>query len=298
MRHSYRNPHFRIAKIPSDLVKPIVMKHPTIYSFCCGVILAAAPLTGYARPIDFSEVSLWVRAHQSEADIKEDVATRKLMHPLTPQQENTLKAQGASDSLIQSLRNSNYVASKEEVAAIETAHATATKTSSEQAVTNHGPHVTIMNVAFGHSINLSQWGGSDYDIAFYSYRVAGEDHIQPAIIDNTRTGTDVARTIPLVSEDETFSHDRFPTNETRNWRYTPYDARGDLRDERFNFSDSVATSSRAFSRVLYIDWDNPVRIEGQPYNFFHVYGAGGVSLYYIGKASDRGATVAVVSDRL
>ena len=112
-----------------------------------------------------------------------------------------------------------------------------------------------------------------------------------------RTGTDVSRTIPLISEGETFSRDRFPTNETRNWRFTPYDARGDLRDDRFNFSDSVAVSSRSFSRPLQIDWDNPVRLEGQPYNFFHVYGAGGVSLYYIGKASDRSATIAVVSDR-
>jgi hypothetical protein len=154
-----------------------------------------------------------------------------------------------------------------------------------------------MNVAFGRSINLSQWGGSDYEIAFYSYRVAGEDYIQPAMIDPVRTGTDVSRTIPLLSEDETFTRDRFPTNETRNWRFTPYDSRGDLRDNRFNFSDSVAVSSRSFSRPLYIDWDNPVRIDGQPYNFFPVYGAGGVSLYFIGKASDRSATVAIVSER-
>jgi hypothetical protein len=42
-------------------------------------------------------------------------------------------------------------------------------------------------------------------------------------------------------------------------------------------------------------------IDGQPYTFYPVYGAGGVSLYYyyyIGKASDRSATVAVVTHRL
>ena len=102
----------------------------------------------------------------------------------------------------------------------------------------------------------------------------------------------------MLSEEETFSRDRFPTNETRNWRFTPYDARGDLKDNGFNFSDSVAVSSHGFSRLLQIDWDNPVTIEGQPYNFFPVYGAGGVSLYYIGKASDRSAKVAVVSNHL
>lgn len=274
------------------------MKHPTIYGFCCAILLAAAPLTGFARPVDFSEVSLWVRAHQSEADIKQDVARRKLMRPLTSQQESTLKSQGASDSLIESLRNSSNVASKEEASAIESTRAGNKAGAADDMARNHGPQVRIMNVAFGHSINLSQWGGADYEIAFYSYRVAGEDHVTPAIIDPVRTGTDVARTIPLISEEETFTRDRFPTNETRNWRYTPYDGRGDLRDDRLNFSDSVATSSHSFSRMLQIDWDNPVKIEGQPYNFFHVYGAGGVSLYYIGRASDRAATVAVVSDRL
>ena len=282
----------------ATLVKPAGMKHPTTYGFCVtALLLAAVSQATFGRPIDFSEVSLLVRAHESEASIREEVATRKLMHPLTAPQESTLKSQGASDSLIQALRNANLVAPKEEVAAIETSR-TATRPSKVEAVgAEHGPKVTVMNVAFGHSINLSQWGGSDYEIAFYSYRVAGEDYIESAIVDTVRTGTDVSRTIPLISEDETFSRDRFPTNETRNWRYTPYDARGDLKDGRFNFSDSVAVSSHSFARPLHIDWDNPVRIEGQPYNFFHVYGAGGVSLYYIGKASDRGATVAVVSDR-
>jgi hypothetical protein len=285
-----------IAKTAELLVKPTVMKLPTIYSFCLTFLLAAGALTASARPIDFSEVSLLVRAHESDADIKDDVVRRKLMHQLTPQQEATLKSQGASDSLIQALRTA-AVAPKEEVAAIEAAQARA-KTEAAEHPAERAPRVTIMNVAFGHSINLSEWGGSDYEIAFYSYRVAGEDYIQPAVVDPVRTGTDVSRTIPLISEGETFTQDRFPINETRNFGFTPYDARGDLKDNRFNFSDSVATSSRSFSRILHIDWDNPVHIEGQPYNFFHVYGAGGVSLYYIGKASDRSARIAVVSDRL
>jgi hypothetical protein len=274
------------------------MKHPTIYSLCwAALVLLAGAVNGFTRPIDFNEVSLLVRSHESETFIKNEVAERKLMHPLTAQQETTLKSQGASDSLIQSLRNSNNVASKEEVAAIESRASAAESRKREEAVPSRVPKVTIMNVAFGHSINLSEWGGADYEIAFYSYRIAGEDYIQPAIIDTVRTGTDVARNITLLSEGETFSRDRFPINETRNWRFTPYDARGDLKDNGFNFSDSVAVSSHGFSRLLQIDWDNPVTIEGQPYNFFPVYGAGGVSLYYIGKASDRSARIAVVSHR-
>jgi len=272
------------------------MKRPTSYSLsiaALSLLLWVNP--ALARPIDFNEVSLFVRAHESEASIKDEVASRKLMHPLTPQQESTLKAQGASDSLIQSLRNSSWIASKDDVAAIESRDRQIRLHPREEAPANQ--RVFVFNVAFGHPINLSQWGGADYEIAFYSYRIAGEDYIEPALIDNVRTGTDVFRTIPLISESDAFARDWFPTNEVRNWRFTPYDGRGDLRDNRFNLSDSVAVSSRSFTRPMQIDWENPVFIEGQPYTFYRVYGAGGVSLYYIGKATERSATVAVVTHR-
>src|ERR1700720_3150828 len=75
-----------------------------------------------AGPIGFSEISLLVRAHESEAFIKDEVSQRKLLHALTPVQENILKSQGASDSLLQSLRNSNLVVAKEEAAAFDTAN--------------------------------------------------------------------------------------------------------------------------------------------------------------------------------
>jgi hypothetical protein len=274
------------------------MKRPTFYSILvalAGGLLLPSQLP--ARPMDFNEVSLFVRMRESDASIKEEVAQRKLMRPLTAQQETTLKSQGASDSLVQSLRNSNMVASKEEIAAAEAEAQRANTRRSEIPAEPNAPRVQVFNVAFGHPINLSQWGGADYEIAFYAYRFAGEDYIEPALIDNVRTGTDVSRTIPLVSESDAFARDFYPTNEVRNWRYTPYDGRGDLKDNRFNFSDSVATSSRSFTRPMHIDWDSPVFIQGQPYTFYRVYGAGGVALYYIGKASDNSATVAVVSQR-
>jgi hypothetical protein len=275
------------------------MKLPAFYRLSIA-LLALFPLTGplSARPLDFNEVSLLVRCRESESSIKDEVSQRKLMRPLTPQQESTLKVQGASDSLVQALRNSNLVASKEEAAAVDARDRRLAARALENAsAAAPSENVHVFNVAFGHPINLSQWGGADYEIAFYSYRIAGEDYVEPALIDNIRTGTDVARTLPLLSESDAFSRDFFPTNEVRNWRFTPYDARGDLRDDRFNFSDSVAISSHSFARPMHIDWDSPVFIEGQPYTFYRVYGAGGVSLYYIGKASDRSARVAVVSQR-
>jgi len=267
-------------------------------------LLAAGQL--FARPIGFSELSLMVRMHESETDIKSDVAERKLLHGLTQPQEGILKTQGASDSLIKSLRDSNLVVSKEEAAAVESAAARESNASSADIHPGgHHRRVMVFDVAFGHPINLSQWGGLDYEIAFYSYRFAGEDHIQPALIDNVGTRTVVYRTTPLLGESETFTSDWYPTNGVRNWRYTPYDGsggtllagRGDFRDTRsINFSDSVAVSSHSVSRPIMIDWDAPVFLEGQPYTFYPVYGAGGVSLYFI-NANSESARVAVAFSR-
>jgi hypothetical protein len=241
--------------------------------------------------------------HEPEFSIKNEVAERKLLHPLTQPQENILKSQGASDSLIKSFRDSNLVASKEEAAAVEAAaQQTAAAPSAEVRAAGHHRHVMVFDVALGHPINLSQWGGLDYEIAFYSYRFAGEDHIQPALIDNVGTRTVVYRSTPFLSEGETFTSDWFPTNGVRNWRFTPYngvdfDNRGDFRDTRsINFSDTVSVSSYSVSRPVTIDWDQPVFFDDQPYTFYRVYGAGGVSLYYI-SSNSFSARVAVAFNR-
>ena len=282
------------------------MKSPAYYRLLILVasLLAAGQL--FARPIGFSELSLMVRMHESENDIKNDIAERKLLHGLTQPQEGILKSQGASDSLIKSLRDSNLVASKEDAAAAESAAARESSApSAEMHLASHHRHVFVFDVAFGHPINLSQWGGLDYEIAFYSYRFAGEDHIQPAFIDNVGTRTVVYRSIPLESEGEVFNEDWYPTNGVRNWRYTPYNGsggtlyngRGDFRDTRsINFSDSVAIGSYSVSRPIVIDWNAPVFLEGQPYTFYPVYSAGGVSLYFINGSSDS-ARVAVAFNR-
>jgi hypothetical protein len=283
------------------------MKHPTVYSLS----IVAAFLTVWinsaaARPIGFSELSLLVRMHEPEASIKNEVAERKLLHGLTQPQEGILKSQGASDSLIKSLRDSNLVASKDEVAAAESAAREASAPSAETRSVNHQQHVEIFDVAFGHPINLSRWGGLDYEIAFYSYRFAGEDHIQPAFIDQVGTRTVASKLVRTESEDAWFTEDWFPTNGVRNWRYEPYNGRGgtlyngrgDFRDTRsFDFSDAITVSSRSVSRPITIDWDNPVFIEGQPYTFYPVYGQWGVSLYFINASTTGSAKVAVAFNR-
>src|SRR5438309_6181249 len=71
------------------------------------VLAGAIALT--AAPVNFSEVSLWVRARETDQSIVREVSQRKLARALIPQQESTLKAQGASDSLVQSLRNPKVI---------------------------------------------------------------------------------------------------------------------------------------------------------------------------------------------
>src|SRR6266481_567571 len=99
------------------------MKSPARYK----LLIAAASLLLIpqlqAKPIGFSELSLLVRMHEPEFSIKNEVAERKLLHALTQPQEGILKSQGASDSLLKSLRDSSLFASKEEVAAVENAPA-------------------------------------------------------------------------------------------------------------------------------------------------------------------------------
>jgi hypothetical protein len=284
------------------------MKRPTGYRL---LILAVSLFIANqlsARPIGFSELSLMVRMHESEASIKSDVAERKLLHGLTQPQEGILKSQGASDSLIKSLRDSNLIVSKEEAAAAESAAARESSApSAEIHPGGHHRHVMVFDVAFGHPINLSQWGGLDYEIAFYSYRFAGEDHIQPALVDQVGTRTVASKLVHTgsTSEDEVLTEDWFPTNGVRNWRYEPYNGRGgtlyngrgDFRDIRsFDFSDAIVVGSRSVSRPVVIDWNAPVFLEGQPYTFYPVYGAGGVSLYFINATSDS-ARVAVAFNR-
>ncbi len=271
------------------------MKCPTVYS----VSVITIGFIGWincamARPIDFSEVSLLVRAHEPESSIIDDVSQRRLVHSLTSQQENTLKAQGASNSLVQSLRNSNFVLSKEEAAAFDAQRdqqakvARVSKDPSNEC--DASQNIQVFDVALGHPINLSQWGGYDYELAFYAYRTAGEDIVEPVNIDPIRTYSDVHRYVS-GSEDEVFADNsfrrqRFMSYDNDGHRFTPYNGRRDLKDDRIKLDEAtVSVESRSVSRPLAIDWSSPVTIKGVPYALYPVYGEGGVSLYYISSSS-------------
>src|SRR3954465_15903790 len=94
--------------------------HSTKIILVTAIAVLAGALSALAAPVNFNEVSLWVRAKETDKTILAELKERKLAKAITPQQESTLKSQGASDSLVQSLRNSALVASAAEVAAAET----------------------------------------------------------------------------------------------------------------------------------------------------------------------------------
>jgi hypothetical protein len=223
-------------------------------------------LSALALPIDYNEVSLLVRARENESSIIQEVSQRKLLHALTPQQEASLKAQGATDSLVRSLRNSNFVLSQTEAAAFaerqQIAKAQSARRGSAPGTPGEAPseHIHIFDVSYGHPVNLSKWGGPSYEFAFNTHRLAGEDIIEPVLLDTARSFVDTATYLGAGRPDDST---------------TVFDRR--------NYASVMSYSS---ARLCSIDMKNPVSVKGVPYLLYPIYGAHGVSLYYIGKSAD------------
>ena len=237
------------------------------------ILTSTGVLSAAGRPIEFSEVSLLVRAHESDADIMHQVHNRKLLHPLTAQQEDLLKSQGANDALIRSLRDSRITLSTSQANAL-----VAEQLAARNRPPTFGPrdendslgkNVQVFDVSYGHPVNLSQWGGPDYEIAFQRRRSAGEDLIEPTLIDSVRSNVDTST----------------------------YLGEGRLDDsttffDRRNYVSIVAHES---ARPISIDTNNPVTIKGVPYLLYPLYAARGVTLYYIGRCGDSVRLAAIVS---
>lgn len=243
------------------------------------VLAAAVAVT--AAPINFNEVSLWVRARETDQSIVREVTNRKLTRALTPQQETLLKSQGASDSLVQSLRSPNMLASAADVAASEAKPQPPRMTpTQEMAPESPADNLQIFEVPSGHPVNLSQWGGPDCEFAFNICRFAGENIVEPVIVDSVRTYTDVATYIWPLGVGPRWTHPGFRSN-----RFTPY-IENPVRYDSDWIGDYTSTASRRVSRGMTIDHCNPVWVKGVPYTLYPVYGVRGVSLYYITSSSN------------
>ena len=258
--------------------------------FTMFIVLATA-MAVTAAPVNFSEVSLWVRARETDQSIVREVSQRKLTRALTPQQEATLKSQGASDSLVQSLRSPNLIAAPGDVAASEVkSQPPRTPQSQEMAADSEADSLHIFEVSSGHPINLSQWGGPDCEFAFNIFRFAGENVVEPVIVDTVRTYTDVATYIGPLGTGPRTTQPYF-----RSERFTPY-LGGDLKDDSYMIGDYISAVSHSVSRGMSIDRSNPVFIKGVPYTLYPIYGVRGVSLYYI-TSSTSSVKLAVSTSR-
>lgn len=241
----------------------------------------AGVITVTAAPINFGEVSLWVRARETDQSIVREVSQRKLARALTPQQETTLKSQGASDSLVQSLRSPNVIAAPADVAANEAkSQPPRVPQRQEMVAESAADNLHIFEVSSGHPINLSQWGGPDYEFAFNVFRFAGENIVEPVVADTVRTYTDVATYIGPFGTGPRTTQPYF-----RSEGFTPYRG-GDLKDDSYLIGDYISVVSHSVSRSMSIDRRNPVFIKDVPYTLFPIYGVRGVSLYYIASSSN------------
>jgi hypothetical protein len=99
-----------------------------------GLVLAMA-CSLRAEPIAYEEVSLLVRMHEAEAFVTEQASQRGLLRGFTPQQEMRLKAQGASDTLLQTLRNPSLILPEAEAVAFEAARREQQRKATQQAAT-------------------------------------------------------------------------------------------------------------------------------------------------------------------
>jgi hypothetical protein len=130
-------------------------------------------------------------------------------------------------------------------------------------------------------LNLSQWGGPDYEFAFNIYRYAGENVIEPVLVDTVRTYTDVAHYVGVQPTGPRTAVPQFRSNR----HLIPY-LNGDLKDDTHYIGDYIAVSSHSASRGMSIDRKHPVTFSGSPYTLYPIYGVGGTELYYIGPDSD------------
>jgi hypothetical protein len=248
----------------------------TVFTVLAGVMAATA------APISFGELSLWVRARDTDQSILREVSQRKLAKALTAQEEATLKNQGASASLIQALKSAAVVAAPADIAATEV-KSPATRPTAKQDADSESPadSLHVFEIPAGHPVNLSQWGGPDYEFAFNIFRYAGENVIEPVLVDTVRTYTEVAHYAGVLGTGARTTQPLFRGG----GKLIPY-LGGDLKDDTHMIGDYIAVSSHSASRAMSIDRRHPVVIKGSPYTLYPIYGVRGASLYYIAHSAD------------
>lgn len=255
------------------------------FSLC---LVAAAPA---AQPMEFNEVSLLVRAHESEPAIVREVNQRKLAQKLTADQEAKLKTQGASGSLIDSLRKNDVVLADSDLAAYRARKTGAVNAGDHSARSSSGlsrDDIQILDVGVGEPVNLSAWGGVDREFVFArrpinDFRFARCDMNENDFDNYRRSGERLTTDeVQMIEPNGSFTHyATYLGVRAGGWADMP--------------ADYTSITAHAYARPIAIQRHNPVMVPGVPYSLYPIYAAGGVSLYYIGRMSDEVVRVAVAS---
>jgi hypothetical protein len=260
-------------------------------------VFAFLPLAAFAQPMDFSEVSLLVRAREPEPSITREISQRKLAQKLSADQETKLKAQGASDSLIQSLRTSAVAAASQTTApttAVADRGRPARGERESAAADDRGyrqrahNNVEIVDVGVGEPVNLSAWGGVDREFVF-SRRSITDFRRMTSVYETVNfpfyRGQEAELTtdeVLMVEPVGSFAHyATYNGVEANGWEPMP--------------ANYTSITTHNYVRPIRVGRQNPIHIAGVPYNLYPIYAAGGVALYYIGRSSEDVVRLAVVS---
>jgi hypothetical protein len=287
-----RVPKLLDCHLPTRISTLSSMKPHVRQLLACGAIaLTLLPFPVPAAPLHFSEISLMVRARESEASITQDVSQRKIAQKLSADQEARLKKEGASDSLISTLRNATVVPAENAPAA--TVHGGARSVAGaddtaadDRGYKNGGPNVQIIDVGVGEPVNLSTWGGADREFVF-----------------SPRSITDLRRTYSFY-EKANFPYYRDPLAEPTTDELTMVEPIGTWTHRSTYLgvaqwqpllADYTAATEHSLTRPIGVQRHSPVFVPGVPYTLYPIYGAGGVSLYYIGRISNDVVRLAVIS---
>jgi hypothetical protein len=183
-----------------------------------------ATVSGFGDPVTFQEVSLLVRMKESPAEIGTQIARRKLIAPITAQQIDLLRAQGASEQVLQAAQDPRNLLSAQaaaqfqhaKAAALAANQANAARSAQEQAAAVAAPipapaesdRNTELKYAkeaiqWGKPLNLAKYRGSDTDIyvrtrsgKFYTVDIGNNEARIPVAVPVTPVAAKDAKAIP------------------------------------------------------------------------------------------------------
>jgi hypothetical protein len=105
-------------RVELELGRVYLFRMKTKLTFLALIFALACSLR--AAPLTFNELSLLVRMRETDTYMLQQLSQRRLLRPLTADQESQLKAQGASDALLKAARDPARALPEADAVAFET----------------------------------------------------------------------------------------------------------------------------------------------------------------------------------